>query len=57
MITGHLIESKTFRLRKKPKKTASNSRITREPFGDNPTKILSILTFIENYNHYMGGKD
>jgi hypothetical protein len=57
MTTEHRIELKTFRLRKKPKKTASNARITREPFGDNPTKILSILTFIDDYNHYMGGID
>jgi hypothetical protein len=57
MTTGYLIESKTFRLRKKPKKTASNSRITREPFGDNPTKILPIPTFIDNYNHYIRGID
>jgi hypothetical protein len=43
MITGHLIELKTFQLRKKPKKTASNARITREPFGDNPTKFCLFL--------------
>jgi hypothetical protein len=57
MTTGHLIESKTFRLRKKPKKTASNARITREPFGNNSIKILPIPTFIDDYNHYMGGID
>jgi hypothetical protein len=57
MTTGHRIEPKTFRLCKKPKKPASNARITREPFGDNPIKILSIPTFIDDYNHYMGGID
>jgi hypothetical protein len=51
MTTGHLIKSKTFQLRKKPKKTASNARITREPFGNNSTKILPIPTFIDDYNH------
>jgi hypothetical protein len=57
MITGHQIEPKTFRMRKRPKKTASNARITREPFGDNSTKILPIPTFIDDYNHYIGGID
>jgi hypothetical protein len=53
MTTGHQIEPKTFQLRKKRKKTALNARITREPFGDNPTKILPIPTFIDDYNHYI----
>jgi hypothetical protein len=53
MTTGHRIEPKTFRLRKKPKKTALNARITCKPFGDNPIKILSIPTFINDYNHYI----
>jgi Transposase IS4 len=57
MTTGHRIEPKTFRMRKRPKKTASNAKITREPFRDQPTKILSIPTFIDDYNHYMGGVD
>jgi hypothetical protein len=57
MTTGHYIELKTFRLRKKPKKTASNARITREPFGDNSTKILPIPTFIDDYNHYIRSID
>jgi hypothetical protein len=57
MNTGHRIKPKTFRLYKKPKKTASKARITREPFSDNPTKILHIPTFIDEYNHYIGGID
>jgi hypothetical protein len=57
MTIGHRIEPKTFRMRKRPKKTASNAKITREPFGDKPTKILAIPTFIDDYNHYMGGVD
>jgi hypothetical protein len=57
MTTGHRIEPKIDRLRKRPKKTASNARITREPFGEAPTKILPIPTFIDDYNHYMGGID
>jgi len=57
MTTGHRIEPTTLRKRKRPKKTASNARIVREPFGDQPTKILPIPTFIDDYNHYMGGVD
>ena len=57
MTTGHRMGPTIHRLRKRPKKTASNARITREPFGDNPTKMLPIPTFIDDYNHYMGGID
>jgi hypothetical protein len=53
MTTGHRIELKTFRIRKRPKKIALNARITREPFKDKPTKILFIPTFIDDYNHYI----
>jgi hypothetical protein len=53
MTTGSRIEPKTFRMRKRPKKTALNARITREPFGDNSIKILSIPIFIDDYNHYI----
>jgi hypothetical protein len=55
MTTGHRIKPKTFRMRKRPKKTTSNARITREPFRDKPTKILAISTFIDDYNHYIEG--
>jgi hypothetical protein len=55
MTTGHRIEPKVFRKRKRPKKTASNARITRESFRENPAKILSIPTFIDDYNYYIGG--
>jgi hypothetical protein len=55
MTTGHRIESKVLQKRKRPKKTALNARIIREPFGENSTKILSILLFIDDYNHYIGG--
>ena len=57
MTTGHRMGPMIHRLRKRPKKTASNARITREPFGDNPIKMLPIPTFIDDYNHYMGGID
>jgi hypothetical protein len=57
MTTGHRIKPKTFRMRKRPKTTALNAKITREPFGDKSTKILPIPTFIDDYNHYMRGVD
>jgi hypothetical protein len=44
-------------MRKRPKKTALNARITREPFRDLSLKILPIFIFIDDYNHYMGGID
>jgi hypothetical protein len=55
--TGHQIEPKIKRLRRRPKKTALNARITREPFGEAPIKTLPIPQFIDDYNHYMGGID
>jgi hypothetical protein len=57
MTTGHRIELKTLRMRKRLKKTALNTRITREPFKDLSIKILPIPTFIDNYNHYIEGID
>jgi hypothetical protein len=57
MTTGHRIKPKAFRKRKRPKKTVLNARITHESFGENPTKILSIPLFIDDYNHSMGGVD
>jgi hypothetical protein len=55
MTTGHRIKLKTFQMRKRLKTTALNAKITREPFKDKSMKILSIPTFIDDYNHYMGG--
>ncbi len=57
MITEHRIEDTILRLRKRPKKTALNTAITRKPFGDQSIKILSIPLFIDYYNQNMGGID
>jgi hypothetical protein len=57
MTTGHRIEPKIDLLRKRPKKTDLNARITREPFGENPIKVLTTPIFIDDYNHYIGGID
>jgi hypothetical protein len=42
---------------KKIKKTALNAKITRELLRNKLTKILSILTFIDDYKYYIGGVD
>ena len=45
------------RQRRRPPKTATNARTSRQIFGDQPTKELLIPRFINDYNHYMGGVD
>ncbi len=57
MTTKHRIEDTILCLRKRSKKTASNALITRKPFGDQLTKVLSIPLFIDCYNQNMGGVD
>jgi hypothetical protein len=57
MTTGHRISETIKRCRKRPKSTSKNAAISRKPFGDDPTKILPIPVFIDDYNHYMGGID
>ena len=57
MTTGHNLTSQIIRNRRRPKSTATNAKITREPFGDQARKDLSIPAFINDYNHYMGSID
>jgi hypothetical protein len=57
MTTGCRIEETIERCRKRPKSTLKNAQISQKPFGNDPTKILSIPVFIDEYNHYMGGID
>ena len=57
MTNDHRIKPKIYRMYRRPKKIASNARITRESFGNQSRKILSISLFIDDYNHYMGGVD
>jgi hypothetical protein len=45
------------RVRKRPAKTSTNGRIVRQVFGNEPTKLLPIPRFIDDYNQYMGGVD
>jgi hypothetical protein len=53
MTTGHQIESKAFHMRKRLKKTALHAKITYKPFRNKLIKILSIPTFIDDYNYYI----
>ncbi|KAF7502015.1 hypothetical protein GJ744_010057 [Endocarpon pusillum] len=57
MTTGMTLSELMKRERKRPRKTASNSKTTRKPFGDQPTKVLEIPSFIDFYNHNMGAVD
>ena len=45
------------RPRRRPAKTATNAKSSREVFGNEPIKELLIPRFIDNYNYYMGGVD
>jgi hypothetical protein len=55
--TTNSINSFQERQRRRLAKISTNGRIVRQVFGDNPTQILRIPTFIADYNTYMGGVD
>jgi hypothetical protein len=57
MTTGCRIDETIERLRKRPKITSKSAVISRKPFSDQPTKLLPIPIFIDDYNHYMEGID
>jgi hypothetical protein len=57
MIIGCRIDETIERLRKRLKITLKSAIISRKPFSDQPTKLLSIPIFIDDYNHYIGGID
>ena len=42
------------RPRRRPAKTATNAKSSREVFRDKPIKALLIPRFIDDYNHFMG---
>jgi hypothetical protein len=50
-------KSTVLRVRKRPKETAGNAKISRAPFGNQPTKALDIPELYDAYNHYMGAVD
>ena len=55
--TVHTAKDWTNRVRKRPAKTSTNSTIVRRAFEDLAEKELPIPTFIDDYNHFMGGVD
>jgi hypothetical protein len=57
MTTRHPPEETISRLRKQPRKTASQAIITRVPFEGKVRAELDIPAFIDSYNHEMGQVD
>jgi hypothetical protein len=57
MTTGHRIETEIVRNRKRPRSTATNSKIAQKSFKGSYRKELAIPLFIDDYNHYMRGVD
>jgi hypothetical protein len=57
MTTGHIPIKEITRNRKRPKKTSTNSTITREVFDGEYRKLLEIPLFIDCYNYYMNSID
>ena len=58
--TMHIVDKATDlvkRERRRPNKSSTNAVIARQPFRDATRKVMSILTFINDYNHYIGGVD
>jgi hypothetical protein len=53
IITGHVPTEEITRNQKRPKKTSTNSTITREVFDGKYRKLLKIPLLIDCYNHYM----
>lgn len=45
------------RLRRQPSKSSTSARTAREPFQGQPTKLLEIPQFIDQYNNNMNGVD
>jgi hypothetical protein len=45
------------RIRKRPAKSSTNGYIVSKVFKDCTTKTLSTPTFIDDYNHFIGGVD
>jgi hypothetical protein len=50
-------KTKVLRVRKRPKETAGNAKISRAPFQDRPTKALQIPELYDAYNHQIGAVD
>ncbi len=50
-------DERVLRLRKRPKETSFKAKTTREPFGNQAIKELSIPAIADRYNYHMGAVD
>ena len=50
-------DERVIRPRKRPKETSSKAKTSRKPFGNEPTKELSIPAVADGYNYNMGAVD
>lgn len=57
MTTVHTGLETVKRFRRRPPKSATNARTSRQPFGESTVKKLLIPQFIDHYNHFMNGVD
>lgn len=55
--TVHKVQDLKTKVRKRPSKTSTNSHIVQAIFREESTKELLIPSFIDDYNHYIGGVD
>ena len=55
--TVHIAKDWVTRVRKRPAKTSTNGALVRKVFGDLAQMELQIPSFINDYNHFMGGVD
>ena len=55
--TVHTAKDWRDRVRKRPAKTSTNAALVRKVFEDYSVLVLSIPSFIDDYNHFIGGVD
>jgi len=55
--TVHIAKDRRNRVRKRPPKSSTNGALVLKVFQDQARKELPILSFIDDYNHYIGNVD